>query len=213
MDIIYNSNRLNLFQKYWLLSQVTSFMFRNPQLDSTKEIKKLEYMIYNDIYEKYIELFYDINWINKNKRDESLVFVTIQQFMNLNHAPTKTALDRARVLKQKINKAVIIINTAEMLGGEEVPLAVKLDGNYNANLMNIEEVEYEGEIFPYIQFDKITPNRDAGELIVEFVKNYRPAYIVNIGGNSLMMDVCAKLVPVLNVNTVPSNITYTHATA
>lgn len=38
--------------------------------------------------------------------------------------------------------------------------------------------EYESEKFPYVQFDNNTPNIEAGKLLVEFVKKYKPSYIV-----------------------------------
>lgn len=213
LNIVNSSENFSILQKYYLLNQINAFMFGDASFVQTNSIKKLGYRMYNEIYKKYLQQLNEVNWIDINERDEDLIFVTVQQFLNLNHGPTKTTLDRARVLKQRLNKRVIIINTAEMLGGEDVPLAVGFNVNYDSNLMNVESIEYEGEKFPYVQFDNNTPNIEAGKLLVEFVKKYKPSYIVNIGGNSLMVDVCANVVPVLNVNTVPSNISCTHATA
>lgn len=169
--------------------------------------------MYDDIYSAYLRKFREIEWINSDERDKSLVFVTTQQFLTMKHGPTKTVLDRARVLKQKLKKNIIIINTAEMLGGERFPLAINFSVNYNPKLMDIQEIVYEGEKFPYVQFPQETPSMEMGEMLLEFINGYKPSYIVNVGGASLMLDVCSKAVPILNVNTVPSNITYTHATA
>lgn len=213
LNIVDTSKELSWLQKNWLLGQVGGFIFRNAHFVPTDSIKKLEYKMKNQIFEWYSSMLKETEWIDINKREKSLVFVTGQQFLNLNHAPTKTILDRARVLKQTMGKEVIIINTAEVFGGEEVPVAVVQKVNYDPSLSDIQIIDYEGEKFPYVQFDNNTPNIQAGQLMVEFVNNYKPSYIVNIGGGSLMLDVCAQMVPVLNVNTVPSNITYTHAAA
>ncbi len=213
LNMINDSEILSPLQKLWLMNQVSANMFGNAMFVQTDRIKQLEYKMYHNIYEKYKDMFYDIEMADIKDRDESLVFVTTQQFLGLNHGPTKTTLDRARVIKQRLGKKVIIINTAEMFGGEVVPVAVSFNVNYNKMLSNVDTIEYEGEKFPYVQFDNNTPNLQAGYLMAEFVRDYKPLYIVNIGGNSLMLDVCAQMVPVLNVNTVPSNITCTHATA
>lgn len=55
--------------------------------------------MYDDIYSAYLRKFREIEWINSDERDKSLVFVTPQQFLTMKHGPTKTVLDRARVLK------------------------------------------------------------------------------------------------------------------
>jgi glycosyltransferase involved in cell wall biosynthesis len=75
----------------------------------------------------------------------------------------------------------------------------------------VEQITYEGESFPYVQFDDNMPNLPDAEGFFCFVEKYKPEYIVNIGGSSLLIDTCSKLVPVLNINTVTS-ITRTEAT-
>ena len=213
LKIVNDSKSLTIFQKLYLLNQVSAIAFRVSNLKQTYYTKKLEYLMYHNIYERFEEKIKGIKWIDVNERNETLIIVTSQQILNLNHGPTKTTLDRAKILKDNLKKKVIIINTAEQMGGDAVPIATGFNSNYDINLSNAEYLDYENDRFPYIQFDNNTPNVEMGQILVDFILKNKPAYIVNIGGGSLMADVCAKLVPVLNINTVPSDITRTHATA
>lgn len=213
LNVVNRSVNMGFLQKYYVLNQVQAFVFGNSNFVLTDTYKRTVYQMYDDIYRDYLKDFSDIEWIDADERDDSIVFVTTQQFLGLNHGPTKTTLDRARVLKQKLGKEVIIINTAEMGGGEKVHLAMSFSVNYDSQLADLEEIIYEGEKFPYVQFPTEASYKKAGEILLGFVKEYKPTYIVNIGGGNLMLDICSEAVPVLNVNTVPSNITYTHATA
>lgn len=69
------------------------------------------------------------------------------------------------------------------------------------------------ESFPYIQFENNMPDIVASQEFINLVNEFSPSYIVNIGGQSLLIDACSSIVPVLNINTVASDITMTEATA
>lgn len=57
------------------------------------------------------------------------------------------------------------------------------------------------------------PDIVASQEFINLVNEFSPSYIVNIGGQSLLIDACSSIVPVLNINTVASDITMTEATA
>lgn len=195
-------------KKYHLLWQIIGRLFTCPG-SSSGQIQELMYEIYNDISEEFLS-FFDLEYIEE--RNDNLVFLTIQQFLSDEHGPTKTVLDRARVLRKKLKKNVMIINTAEYMGGEPIGLYNALCASYDDSKSTLEAVEYMGESYPFIQFDNNMPNIYNCRELFEFVKKYKPGMIVNIGGSSLIADGCSKMVPVLNVNTVPSGITRTKAT-
>lgn len=199
-------------QKYYLLWQVTRIMFGKTVTDA-QNIKKYSYEIYHQILQAYKELLDDLRWITKEERNDNLVFVLVEQFIGDNHGPTKTTLDRARVLRKKLGKNVMIINTAEQFGGNPINLPAPFYANYNDSLLQQESITYEGDEYPFIQFANNMPNVLNGNEFIQFVRKYKPGFIVNIGGLSLLADACAELVPVININTVPSEITETEATA
>jgi hypothetical protein len=192
--------------------QLSSALFTNANVNNVYEIKKLSFEIYNKIYNEYISAMGDYNFEYISDRNENLVFATIQQFLSYGHGPTKTIVDRARVLRENYGMEVIILNTSEQGGGEGIPLINGNIPNYNENLSGAETVEYLGEQYPFVQFDNTMPNISDSMVLFDFVKKYKPKFIMNIGGGSLAVDACSKLVPVLNVNTVPSDITTTKST-
>jgi glycosyltransferase involved in cell wall biosynthesis len=196
-------------QKYFLQFQITGQLFSAASLASRKS-SELMWQIYHQILTDFKAELSGLEPVCD--RNQSLVIVCVQQFLDLNHGPTKTTLDRARILKSRLGMNVIIVNTAELYGGEPVELFHCLDGSYISAYKDLEMIEYEGEHFPYIQFDKNMPNVSDAQEFIDFLKAHKPSYIVNIGGESLLADACAELVPVLNINTVPSGIARTEAT-
>ena len=208
LDLLKQTTALDWSQKYFMLWQATSSLFVYKG-ERPLQISERMYEIYNDISEDFMAHF-TLEPIAQ--RNDNLVFVIIQQFLNETHGPTKTALDRARVLREKLGKQVIIINTAEQMGGTPIGLMHYSCANYDESMLSQEMVEYQGKQYPYIQFDNNMPNIYNCQELFDFVRKYKPGFIINIGGSSLAADACSKIVPVLNVNTVPSGIERTKTT-
>ena len=209
-QLLYNTTSLSWAQKYFIEYQIESLLFNNSNL-GTKHITELLYMNYHNILHSFMSNLNNLTVINNRNND--LIFITIQQFLSLNHGPTKTILDRALILKTEFNKNIVIINTAEFLGTPCINLLTCVQANYNEQYLNIDSYEYGGETFPFVQFDNNMPNIYNSQEFINFVRHNKPAYIINIGSESLLMDACSKIVPVLDITTVPSDIAKTEATA
>ena len=206
--LLMETNCLNWAEKYYMLWQIEGKIFGTVDIEN-HSITKLLYQNYHIVLHSFLS---NLNCLCKiDERNSDLVFVTVQQFRNLNHAPTKTTLDRARVLKTKLGKKVMIINTAESFGGQAVEMISALKASYETKLLETETIQYEDESYPFFQFEQNMPNLNAAQEFFDFIKKYKPSYIVNIGGNSLLMDACNQIVPVLNINTVPSSVAKTEA--
>lgn len=196
-------------EKLCILNTVNFDIFTNPDM-LTHELNKLIFILYKQIQNEFESNLK----VRKNirERNTDVVLVTIQQFLGIGHAPSKTLLDRAYCLKNNMHKKVIIINTAEMFGGARIKGFNMLYGNYDESLNDKEFVEYNGEKFPFMQFEQDTPNVETTELLCDYVEKLKPSYIINIGKESLMIEQLRRLVPVLNINTVPSQIAMSSAT-
>lgn len=207
IKLLRTTKSLQLTEKYYLRWQATAITFNNNALKS-EEYTNEDYLLYKDLYDAFKNNFHLEKIYNRNPK---LVLVTVQQFLDTTHGPTKTTLDRASVLK-RLGYDVIIINTAELFGGKKVGYFHTLYGKYLPELSTKEFVEYQGVKYPFFQMDKNMPNVDSVRILVDFVHNNKPEFIVNIGGDSLTVDILANIVPVLNINTVPSSISTTMAT-
>lgn len=204
LELLYQTDALDWSEKYYLWGQIGSQLFTSSQINSEK-ISELRFAIYHQISQTFLAQLPPMKKIEN--RNEQLVLVTVQQFLTLTHGPTKTTLDRAEVLKKHMGKQVVIINTAEMGGGKLVGLLHRTCPNYMSERCEDTSLEYNGDIYPYMQFDQNMPNIENTMELIEFIQKYKPAYIVNIGGSSLAVDACSQLVPTININTVPSGIT------
>lgn len=118
LSVLHSDESLDWDEKYFLWFQISKKLFGTTDISSEK-LTQQQWLIYESIYQKFSSYFFDIPFINN--RNENLIFITTQQFLNMKHGPTKTALDRAYILK-KLYKNVIIINTAELLGGKPLEL-------------------------------------------------------------------------------------------
>lgn len=207
LSMVYLDESLKWDEKYFLWFQISKKLFTKANIFSEKLIQQ-QWSIYQTLYKQFSSYFFDIPSIDN--RNKNLIFITTQQFLNMKHGPTKTVMDRAYILK-KLYKNVVIINTAELLGGKPLELLHGEVGRYNKDLLKTEKLKYKDEIFSFVQLDHNMPNIENSKEFLDFVIKYKPFYIVNIGGNSLLMDICSKVVPVMNINTVPSSLTCTNA--
>ena len=210
LELLKNTQCLNWGQKYYMHWQIEALLFGNAELGSDT-VTKLQYTIYHQILHNFMNEFDDLSFIPE--RNNGLVIVTVQQFLSTNHAPTQATLDRAFVLNQYLGQKVILINTAEFIGGEKIEILSGRTGNYNDALSKADYIEYKGVRFPFMQFENTMPNIFNSKEFIQFIKRHKPSYIVNIGSESLLIDTCSKLVPVLNISTVASDLTMTEATA
>ena len=209
-QLLCQSEKLTWDQKYYLGWQIDTLLFNYCNLGTDKITESL-YKNYHAALHSFMSHLNNLTFIKD--RNEELVFVTTQQFLNLTHGPTKTTLDRALVLKRKLGKNVVIINTAELMGTKSVNLITSVYPNYYDEYLNIDMYEYCGEQFLFVQFDNNMPNIYNSQEFIEFVRKNRSYYIVNIGVESLLIDACSKIVPVVDITLGPSDISKTEATA
>lgn len=205
-SLLKDSEYFSWDEKYFLRWQLMGILFCSGKTGDY-DTSFLQYDLYQKIYIDFKKKFNNIKKITT--RNPDLVFVTTQQFLSLEHAPTKTTLDRAYILKKVLKKQVIIINTAEQYGGKKIALPYIKSASYNNNLP--QNIVYNDTTIPYMQFDPNMPNIENCSEFIDFISKYKPSYIVNIGGNSLLVDLCNEFIPVLNVNTVFSSLSYSKA--
>ena len=200
----------NWEQKYYMHWQVVRLLFGKSSLGNDK-INEMIYENYHNILHEFMNELDGLSLVND--RDDSLVLVTVQQFLDMQHGPTKTTLDRASVISRKLGKNVMIVNTAELYGGRNPGIRSVYIGGYCSELSNVETYAYDDITFPFIQFDDNMPNVFNAQEFINFVRKYKPSYIVNIGDCSLLIDACSKVVPVIDINTVPSGLGMSESTA
>lgn len=194
---------LNFFQ--W---QARVRLFMNPKM-ATLELKQLVWELYDRVMDKYVSFFRD-EIIPIEGCDENFVIVFTEQFLSEAHGPTKTALDRCKILMEKMHKKVLLINTGEYneLKGR-VPFYSAALGNYNEDIYGEDKMEWKGVTVPYYQCSMIMPEMEEVRAIVSMVRKTKPAFAISIGTGNVVLSLVSKLIPVLTVSLSPSEISPT----
>ncbi len=196
--------------RYFAYWQLENERFLTPEID-TKETRILLDELYEEIYQEYLNEFEGTyNKIPVNTRNDDLVIVLISQFLTIAHGPTKTVLDRCYILSESMNKKVHIINTADLLTSNGmINWFGAIEGSYLEKLSTTDFIEYRGCRFSFFQCSNNMPDVETIREILSVVSEVKPKFILSIGGSSITADMCSKIVPVLTVSTIPSQISQT----
>jgi hypothetical protein len=205
LKIASNEDTIEVTTKYFILYQCISIGFTTTKVKDEKT-SSLFMALYYKIYDVYFEqLKSAFTFIPKEKREKKLIFVMIAQFTNLNHGPTKTALDRCTSL-QELGYEVLLINTCEFLSSVGlIPFYGLVQANVNKELQSYNSVDFNNHVVPYYQASNM-PSLEGIINILLIVQEYKPYMIFNIGSYNLTADLCSNFVPVATVTTVPSSL-------
>lgn len=207
--------------RWYLLRQLQGLLFTDT-VQAGERTAEISWRIYEGAYDglrrECISAFeeagagFPLAWIPEKERQQGFVIVTTSQFLSEQHAPTKTALDRCYILMQQLHKQVLLINTAEQ-GAEigNVLLYRKMQTNYKKILSRRDHIRYRGISIPFLQCDSRMPEVSGAQELIFLVREKKPSYIVNIGGNSLVTDLLSEMVPVLTIATVFSGLATTRS--
>lgn len=202
-EAIINSN-LSTNEKFFAYYQLTSHSFRGLSKGGTT--KHIE--LYRKILSEFnLNLKEKISYIPLELRNENLVVVFTSQLLGLNHAPTKTALDRCRVLKKFLGKEVILLNTAELLPRNGAFPWFDM-GFSNRSEFNYDSIEYKDSVFRFCQMSNMMPNLAEMSEIINIINQLKPLLTISIGDN-LVGDICSQIVPNAVISTVFSSISTT----
>lgn len=212
LNLIIHSDALSWQQIYFLFYQITSMIFMNAELN-TNEIVSMNWKLLQKVQHICLqEIPMQLSLIPPEERNENMAVVIIEQFLAVQHGPTKTALDRCYVLQKIMKKRVLLINTAEFLTGEgEIPIFERMCGSYISDYLERTSVSWRGESFQYYQCEDLMPNMEEIQSLLGAIIRLKPSVVVNIGGSSLFAGLVNQIIPVLTVGTIQSGLATTLA--
>jgi glycosyltransferase involved in cell wall biosynthesis len=158
---------------------------------------------FDSIYSQLVYWNKNLSFIPKAERNKDHCIVMSTIHLSDTFAPTKTLMGRCRTLQESLGIKTDIINTKENYYiGYETPFYQFTTPYENPNLNEANTISFWGSTYGFYQ--PKTPSPDIGDIIdiVSRIRNEKPYFIVQIGGHSLIADLCAKMVPVI---TVPIN--------
>ena len=195
-------NKLNHF---WQLSTIR---FSTPNLQTIDVNKRMD-LLYVELFNAFRNAFKikGREYIPYKDRNQDLIIVFSSQVLGMEHAPTKTLLDRCYVLKKNLKKKVIIINTAMQIPLKgQAPFYQLVNATYADELCKITKLDFKGETFDFYQCENKMPDLDIMAKIIQMVKLKKPALIISIGGSDICADLCGLFIPQVTISTVFSKI-------
>lgn len=200
----------NVYLKQFMYQQCAVFRFNTPSVSSIQSdtlLWKFHQSIVSDFKNQLSEYLLPINI---DERDKKLVVVICDQYISKLHGPTKTTSDRCKILIEKYNKRVLLINTGEVLNRVgELPIYNQKIGNYIEGFENLEVVNWKGCDIPFFQCPKGMPDIDIYIYLLKALQKLKPYYVVSIGADGFFAQLVNYIVPVLTVGLCPSRITFT----
>ena len=193
--------------KYFIYLQMNSYSFRYKNF-MTEEDQWNKRVMYREIYEEYKRrLGIEKNVVPIQKRDRRKVVFFIGQFLNENHGPTKTILDRCEIMAEKMGCQPVIINTNELRGiNGYIPFCWFFWGNIGEKSAQYDAVGYHDRTYPYFECSQSMPNEEEIKNVIRLVKQINPYCIFMVGDGSICADLCSNYYPLIDVATVPSGV-------
>lgn len=192
---------------YWYIIQ---FAFTKGNIMDAAANKQLREMYADIVGEIKKECGIHYEFREKERRNSKKVIVLISQFLTMEHAPTKTVLDRCRCLIEDYGMEVSLINTAEFMYIDKIVCLYDMaQASYDDSLSGIDRVEYMGHQIPYYQCSANMPCVEEILRLAEVFYDMNPYFILNIGGNSPVADICSEFCPTLTIATVYSSMATT----
>ena len=199
--------------QYYLFYQLSTLLFRFKELDGKS--KEVLWKYYKEIVDEYAEhvspaLLEEIPIQNRNK---DVVVVITEQFIAIQHGPTKTALDRCKALVAPMGKEVLLINDAEVLSQvDSIPFYDMLIGTYLPEIREETVQHWEGVTIPYYQCENNMPNFPEVENLLRRIRALAPERIIAIGKGGILANLAGRMVPMLTIGLCTSDLEYTTGT-
>lgn len=196
--------------QYFLFYQLKRKLFVSSDLDM-KEIKEELWKYYKEVVEEFAQMIHtSLETIPEEERNENLVVVITEQFLAIQHGPTKTALDRCRALQTVAGKNVMLLNTAEVMSSVgKIPFRDMCMAGYIPEKQKEQKQMWKGVAIPYYQCENNMPDIEKLDELLEQIRRLAPMRVVSIGGSSMLSNLVNKMIPVLTVGLAPSDLEYT----
>ena len=106
-EYIMQNKKLDAGKKHFLFYQIKRLMFCNKSL-KTEQTILLRWKLFQQVVQMYkMQIKTELKYIPWQERNHNFVLVITEQFLSMEHGPTKTALDRCRTLIKKRKTSII----------------------------------------------------------------------------------------------------------
>ena len=214
LEPISKSKCANLEQKFFAMDQVSLGAFRK-QILLDNCCSELMWQMYKDIFNQWKERLKNelIPITYENRVKDRVVVFTIQFLRNPKNpdscnAPTRSLLERCNALRS-MGKDVYIINTSERYvvnAYSYFPIYYAVAGNYIEEYEKVEELEHQGNKYWFRQIKNDIPEEKKISLALSWIREIKPEYMLCIGPDSIVADICGQVIPCASMAVVFSSL-------
>ena len=188
-NILKDSYILGWNEKYYVFHQLLHRMkLHNVVID--EEGKDAVEKAYESIYKAFKE---ELKWekpIGENV-NKSHTYIITDDFQGVADHASKRVLELAESEARKKNN-VLIVNTAERLGGEKVAIHEATESGYNTEMEKSDRVIWKNYTFSYFQFPKGMPKLNYYSAFFDSIAPKKPGKLIFAGEYSLFADYCSE---------------------
>lgn len=199
----------NADELYYIWNQ-----FKRLSLKKMVQTDRESYNLLERIYRKSYDIYFEktksqLEKIPKEQRDPACIVVLTIQLLGMNHAPTKTLIERVKWLK-KLGKKVYIVNTTEQyLAAGEIPIYDPAVGSVEESYRNAHVIRFGEDEFDFLQIsEKMTIERKL-RTVLRLIRQVKPFYILSMGTGSMTADLCGQAIPTASMALAFSNLPHT----
>ncbi|MBO4903555.1 MAG: hypothetical protein J5518_12270 [Lachnospiraceae bacterium] len=198
------TERFSAEQRLFLFHQLKHFFWHHPEAGNTPLLHKLYLSVLHEWKHKMADILTPIRSENRNR---GLIVVITLQFLNRGHAPTKTALERIYTIGALLHNDVICINSREqytLKGFLPIfdPIGRMIEKDYDG----VHTTSHNDFSFALIQPETEMPDEEMVRVLLEEIRNLAPWKVVVCGDRCLLGDLCAEMIPTIDIPMVFSTI-------
>lgn len=202
---------LTYMEKYFVYTQAVGLLFKYETYNSGTTNKLMD-DLYEQIYAGYISDIGNLpKFIPANERNRDFILVLTGQILQILHGPTKTVLDRCKILQKDMGKDILLINLSVMQPLENIVPMYDISIGEHIDLYDaLEYFDYEDVKIPFIQMKHQFPTIDTIKGLIELVKEYKPYQIVSVD-DGIIVDVLSLMIDTMVISLTPSELRRTKA--
>ena len=198
-----------VWQIYWTLTYYT-FSENELEFRSVKDFCMLNNVEHPDAWDEETSLlllyrmifervknkidFSNLKYREKAERNENLIVIITDQFLGIQHAPTKHAMDIGYILQKKMGKKVFVIHD----GGRHFEQLEYWPGMITFTFVDayndLEYINYKDQTFSFVQIPYRMPDIGIIQTMLEAIYEMNPSFVLNVGGSDLLADLCTSFV-------------------
>ncbi|OYO67771.1 hypothetical protein CG709_17250 [Lachnotalea glycerini] len=205
IDFVVRNTHLKANTKFFIYHQIR-FLLEENNIPSTQR-RYLMWRLYNSSADLFkLDDFKELSMIPKDKRNENLIIIITDKFIEEEDESTLKALECSKAVITDLHKNVLLINTAERLSQKGAVEYYQIHtSEYIQDKIYEQSINWKGVSIPYFQCDNNMPDKATIDTLIDTIEQLKPMCVIDLG-RSMLAKLAQNVVPVIEAATTASEI-------